>query len=157
MSQRARQPLISVIGAGSADAGLARLARQVGRLLAQRGYGVVTGGLGGVMAAACQGALEAGGITLGILPGSDPAAANPYCRLVIPSGLGQARNALVVAAGLGAIAVGGSAGTLSEIGHALKSGKPVVSLMSWQIQGVHQAPDPEAAVEALLGLLGEGQ
>lgn len=149
----ATRRLISVIGAGTADQALAAKARQVGALLARHGWGVVTGGLGGVMAAACQGAADEGGFTLGILPGLDPAAANPYCQVVVPTGLGQARNVLVVAAGQGAVAVGGAAGTLSEIGHALKSGKPVVSLGSWQVPGVIAADSPEQAVEAVLGAL----
>lgn len=149
-----RTRLISVIGAGSPDEETESNARAVGRLLAEAGWGVVTGGLGGVMAAACRGAAEAGGFTLGILPGMDPAAANPYCRVVVPTGLGQARNVLVVAAGAGALAVGGSAGTLSEIGHALKSGKPVVGLGSWRVEGVTIADDPAGAVTALLSALG---
>ncbi len=150
-----RRRLISVIGAGTADESLAAMARRVGALLARRGWGVVTGGLGGVMAAACQGASDQGGFTLGILPGMDPAAANPFCQVVIPTGMGQARNLLVVAAGAGAVAVGGAAGTLSEIGHALKAGKPVASLAGWQVAGVITAGDPEAAVGALLTALAD--
>ena len=145
-----RERLVSVIGAGTAEESSLDLARQVGGLLARRGGGVVCGGLGGVMEAACQGALAEGGLTVGILPGADPKAANPYCRLVIPSGLGQARNVLVVQAGLGAIAISGGAGTLSEIGHALKLGKPVVGLETWDIKGVLPARDPQEAVELLL-------
>ncbi len=148
------QPLVSVIGAGSAPARVLELARQVGELLARAGYGVVTGGLGGVMAAACQGARRAGGFTLGILPGSDPAAANPFCRVVVPSGLGQARNLLVVLSGLGAIAISGGAGTLSEIGHALKQGRPVIGLSSWDLPGVIPARHPREAVQLLLEALG---
>jgi uncharacterized protein (TIGR00725 family) len=153
MVETIRKRLISVIGAGQADQSLAGLAREVGRLLAGSGFGVVTGGLGGVMAAACQGAAEAGGFTLGILPGGEARAANPYCQVVLPSNMGQARNALVVAAGEGAVAVGGAAGTLSEIGHALKAGKPVVSLQSWDIPGIRQAQDPLEAVETLQAML----
>ncbi len=137
---------ISVIGAGSATEEQLDRARQVGRLLAEAGFGVVTGGLGGVMAAACQGCCEAGGLTVGILPVTDRRAANPWCQVVIPTGLGQARNVLVVYAGLGAIAVAGGAGTLSEIGHALKTGRPVVGLGSWEIEGMAQAATPEEAV-----------
>jgi uncharacterized protein (TIGR00725 family) len=146
-------PLISVIGAGQAPLPMLELARLAGGLLARAGYGVVTGGLGGVMEAACQGAHESGGLTLGILPGLDATAANPWCEVVIPTGLGQARNVLVVQAGLGALAISGGAGTLSEIGHALKLGKPVVGLQSWDIPGVAQAKTAEEAVELLLGLV----
>ena len=142
--------LISIIGAGSPTAQAYDQAEDVGRLLARRGYGVVTGGLGGVMEAACKGCFEAGGFSLGILPVLERDQCNPYCSLVIPSGLGQARNLMVVLAGLGAIAVSGSAGTLSEIGHALKAGRPVVSLGSWQLEGLTQASAPEQAVELIL-------
>ncbi len=146
----ARQPLVSVIGAGSAPEDVLELARQVGDLLARQGYGVVTGGLGGVMAAACQGARRAGGFTLGILPGLDPEAANPHCQVVVPTGMGQARNLLVVLSGRGAIAISGGAGTLSEIGHALKHHRPVVSLRSWDLPGVITARSPQEAVGRLL-------
>lgn len=139
-AQRAR--FISVIGAGQAPPEVLAQAQEVGRLLALAGFGVVTGGLAGVMAAALQGAASAGGLTLGILPGCDPAAANPWCRVVIPSGLGQARNVSVVQAGLAAIAISGGAGTLSEIGHALKLGCAVAGLGSWDIPGVFQAGQP---------------
>ena len=148
-----RKPLVSVIGAGAPSEKAARDAYEVGRILASRGWGVVTGGLGGVMASACQGAQEAGGLTVGILPGREPDDANPYCQVVIPTGLGQARNVMVVLAGRGAIAVSGGAGTLSEIGHALKSGRPVVSLGSWQVADLPQACSPQEAVDLLLGRL----
>jgi uncharacterized protein (TIGR00725 family) len=145
-----RRRLISVIGAGRADPELGELAFQVGALLARRGFGVVCGGLGGVMAEACRGAAENNGFTLGILPGTDPAAANPHCRVVVPTSLGQGRNLLVILAGEGALAVGGAAGTLSEIGHALKAGKPVVSLHGWDLPGLELAATPEEAVDRLL-------
>lgn len=151
ISKLKRRRLVSVIGAGTAGEPVLAWAEDVGRLLARRGFGVVCGGLGGVMEAACKGASSEGGLTVGILPGADAEAANPFCRVVIPSGLGQARNVLVVQAGLGAIAVSGGAGTLSEIGHALKIGRPVVGLGSWEIKGVLKAGDPREAVELLLG------
>jgi hypothetical protein len=111
----------------------------------------VCGGLGGVMEAACRGAKEAGGLTVGILPGTDRAAANAFVEVAIPSGLGEARNVLVVRAADALIAVGGGHGTLSEIALALKAGKRVVGLDSWDIEGVVAAPDPAAAVAAVLG------
>jgi uncharacterized protein (TIGR00725 family) len=112
---------------------------------------VVCGGLGGVMEAACRGAKQAGGHTVGILPGSDRAAANPFVDTAVPTGLGEARNALVVRAADALIAVGGGYGTLSEIAFALKAGKRVVGLDSWDIDGVVAVDDAEAAVAAVLG------
>jgi uncharacterized protein (TIGR00725 family) len=126
-------------------------AEAVGRDLAARGAVLVCGGLGGVMEAACRGAKEAGGLTVGILPGTDRAAANAFVEVAIPSGLGEARNALVVRAVDALIAVGGGYGTLSEIALALKAGKRVVGLDSWDIDGVVAAADPAAAVAAVLG------
>jgi hypothetical protein len=145
--------MISVIGAGKADETLSVEAYQVGALLAERGFGVVCGGLTGVMTAVCQGAAENGGFTMGIVPSSDASTANPYCQVVVPTSLGQGRNLLVVLAGEGAIAVGGAAGTLSEIGHALKMGKPLVSLHSWQLEGLPQADTPRQAVDMLLAMM----
>jgi uncharacterized protein (TIGR00725 family) len=110
----------------------------------------VCGGLGGVMEAACRGAKDAGGTTVGILPGTDREAANRFVDIAIPTGLGEARNALVVRAADALIAVGGGYGTLSEIALALKAGKRVVGLGSWEIEGVEPADGPEAAVEAVL-------
>lgn len=111
---------------------------------------MVCGGLGGVMKAACRGAKTAGGLTVGILPGSDRAAANAFVDVAVPTGLGEARNALVVRAADALIAVGGGYGTLSEIALALKAGKRVVGLDSWDIDGMVAAADPRAAVAAVL-------
>ncbi len=145
---------LSVIGDAIAEPGLAETAYEVGRLAAERGWVVTTGGLGGVMEAASKGAKEAGGTTVGILPSYDAATANPYVDLVIPTGLGHARNALVVAAGSAVIAVGGRYGTLSEIGLALKLGKPVVGLNTWPgIEGVWPAPDAARAIDKVASLI----
>jgi hypothetical protein len=122
----------------------------VGRLLAERGAMVVCGGLGGTMEAACRGAREAGGTTLGLLPGLDRSAANPFVSVAVPTGLGEARNALVVRAADAVIALGGGYGTLSEIALALKAGKRVVGLRTWDIDGVLAVEDAEAAVAAAL-------
>jgi uncharacterized protein (TIGR00725 family) len=122
----------------------------VGRELGSRGVVVVTGGLGGVMEAACRGAREVGGTTIGILPGTDRSAANPYVDAAIPTGLGEARNALVVRTADALIAIGGAYGTLSEIAFALKAGKRVVGLGTWAIDGVEAVDSPEAAVETVL-------
>lgn len=126
-------------------------ARQVGRLLADRGAIVVCGGLGGVMAAACQGAFESGGTTVGLLPGRDRSAGNPYLTVAVPTGMGELRNGLVVRTSDAVIAVGGSWGTLSEIALAVRTGKPVVAISGWNVEDpVHGQPDdlPVSAVSA---------
>jgi uncharacterized protein (TIGR00725 family) len=124
---------------------------------------VVCGGLGGVMAAACRGAKSAGGLTVGILPGEDRAAANPWVDVAIPTGLGEARNALVVRAADVVVAVGGEYGTLSEIALALRAGKPVVGVATWALirpggtaaRDIITAPDPDSAAELALALATE--
>jgi uncharacterized protein (TIGR00725 family) len=121
------QRVFAVFGPGHTSRREYNLAAQVGRLLAQRGIAVVCGGLYGVMEAVCMGAKEAGGTTIGILRTYTRQEANPYVDYVIPSGLGDARNALVATAGEAAIAIGGRLGTLSEIALALKHGIPVVA------------------------------
>jgi uncharacterized protein (TIGR00725 family) len=121
---------ISVVGAGEASVDEAAQAEAVGRAIALAGGLVITGGLGGVMSAASRGCSEAGGVAVGILPGIHAAEANPWVRIPIASGLGEARNALVVRAADAVVAVGGSWGTLSEIALARKMGIPVVLLGS---------------------------
>jgi len=116
---------ISVIGAGDASPPELALAHALGRALGKVGAVVVTGGLGGVMEAASRGCLEAGGLTVGFLPGSDPSAANRWVSIPLATGMGEARNALVVRAGEAVVAVGGGWGTLSEIGLAKKMGREV--------------------------------
>jgi uncharacterized protein (TIGR00725 family) len=122
----------------------------VGRLVAQRGAVVVCGGLGGAMEAACRGAKQADGLTVGILPGSDRSAANPFVDVALPTGLGEARNALVVGAADVVIAVGRGYGTLSEIALALRAGKRVIGLDTWEVNGVTAHDGAEAAVSAAL-------
>jgi hypothetical protein len=149
---------VSVVGAGDADAELFDLAARVGRAVAQAGCVLVCGGLGGVMAGACRGAREAGGRTVGILPGPNAAAANPWAEVVIPTDLGHARNALVVHSGDAVVALHGSWGTLSEVALALKIGKPVVGLRAWgEISGVESADLPEIAVARALQLARGGR
>jgi uncharacterized protein (TIGR00725 family) len=111
---------------------------------------VVCGGLGGVMEAACRGAKEAGGTTVGLLPGDDRGAANSFVDVAIPTGLGEGRNLLVVRSADALMAVGGGHGTLSEIALALKAGKRVVGLGTWDVEGVEVADSPDDAVEAVL-------
>ena len=126
---------ISVIGGNTCDEETGQLAETVGRELAKRGATVVCGGLGGVMTAVCKGAKEAGGTTIGILPREDRNEANPWIDIPIVTGIGYARNSIVVKTGLAVLAIDGAFGTLSEIGHAL--GQPdaltVVGLNTWQL------------------------
>jgi hypothetical protein len=133
---------VAVAGAGVASPEDAAVAEEVGRLLAERGAVVVCGGLGGVMEAACRGARGGGGRTVGILPGEDRADANPFVDVAIPTGLGEARNALVVRACDALIAIGGEFGTLSEIALALKIGRPVVGIGTWTIERPAVTVDP---------------
>ena len=126
------------------------MAESVGRFVARSGAALVCGGLGGVMEAACRGARAEGGVTIGILPGLDRSAANPHVEVAIATGLGEARNALVVRAADCLIAVGGAYGTLSEIALALKTGKRVVGLKTWEIEGVTPVESAEAALSAAL-------
>jgi hypothetical protein len=150
----ARPGRIAVIGAGTCDAATFEAARALGGLLARHGFEIVCGGLGGVMTAACQGAREAGGRTIGILPGDDPGAANPFVDVPIVTGLGIARNVLVVKNGDVVVAVAGGAGTLSEIGVALKIGRPVVALGHFgSLDGVTAARDPEEAADLAASLV----
>lgn len=152
MKQQESTILISVIGGAEYSEAEAALAEAVGRLLAERGLGVVCGGRGGVMAAVCRGAVQAGGVTVGLLPGDTTAGANPWVQIAIPTGLGEARNAIVARAGVGVIAIGGEYGTLSELALALKWGKPVAGLGTWDIAGVYAAESPEDAVRFMLEL-----
>ena len=143
---------IAVCGAGIASGEIERLAEETGRLLAEAGAVVVCGGLGGVMEAACRGAKDAGGTTVGILPGPRRADANRWVDIAIPTGMGEMRNALIVRAVDAVIAIAGEFGTLSEIALALKVGTPIVGLATWDLgrPELHQATTPaEAVVRAL--------
>jgi hypothetical protein len=158
-----RPPYIAVVGPAEPDAETYALAVEVGRLIAERGAVVVCGGLGGVMEAAAQGASQAGGSSLGILPGADRAQANRYLTMAIATGLGELRNALVVRCSDAVLAVGGSWGTLSEVALAQRLGRPVVSLRGWSVvgpggaavTGIVAAESAVDAVEALLAALGD--
>ena len=146
---------VSVVGSGTEHE---ENAETVGRLLAERGATVVTGGLGEVMAAAARGAKGAGGTTIGILPGETRMDANRWLDHVVVSGIGHGRNLAVVASGDAVIAVGGRYGTLAEIGFALTLGRPVVVLEpGWQVEGTRRARTPAEAVEfALAAARGTG-
>jgi len=132
------QRYVAVVGSGRCSPQEALAAEQIGSLLARADAVVVGGGLSGVMEAACRGARREGGLTVGILPGSDRSAANPHVVVAIATGLGELRNGLVVRAADAVVAVGGEFGTLSEIGFALKLGRRVIGLATWELS---QKPD----------------
>jgi uncharacterized protein (TIGR00725 family) len=139
---------VSVVGSGAEHEANAE---ELGRLLAERGATVVTGGLGEVMAAAARGAKSAGGTTIGILPGETRADANAWLDHVVVTGIGHGRNLAVVASGDAVIAAGGRYGTLAEIGFALTLGRPVVVLEpGWEVDGAQRAQTPAEAVELAL-------
>jgi uncharacterized protein (TIGR00725 family) len=146
-------PYVAVVGPGDADAEAEGDAEVAGRVLAEHGAVVVCGGLGGAMAAACRGAREAGGLTVGLLPGTDRAAANAWVTVAIPTGLGELRNGLVVRAADAVLAVRGGFGTLSEIALALKLGRPVVGVGTWDIDSVASMDDASAAARRVIELV----
>jgi uncharacterized protein (TIGR00725 family) len=128
-----KRKFIAVIGGAQPTSKEAKLAEKVGRELARRGAILVCGGLSGVMEAACKGASAEGGVTIGILPGENRRLANPHVQIPIATGIGYARNAAVVKSAQAVIAIGGSYGTLTEIGYALQTGLPVIGLNTWTI------------------------
>ena len=149
--------IISVIGGREPTPKEQALALEVGRELAVNNIIVACGGLGGVMEAACKGAKEKGGTTIGILPGSSSTEANSFVDIPIVTGIGFARNMVVVKTGQAVIAVGGSFGTLSEIGHALSADIPVIGLSTWDLsergegnRRIIHASSPKHAVELAL-------
>lgn len=146
--------IIGVIGAGACDEKTGAVAERVGELIAERGAALVCGGLGGVMEAAARGAFNGGGVTIGVLPGDERTAANPYIKIPIVTGMGHARNVIIVHTAQALVAVAGEYGTLSEIAVALKTGKPVVALGGWgDIRGVIPETGPERAVERVFSLV----
>lgn len=139
---------IGVIGAGDCPVELYSAAYDVGHIIGEKGWVLICGGLGGVMEGAAKGCLEKGGITVGLLPGTEKESANRFITLAIPTGMGEARNVLVVRASDVVIAIAGGYGTLSEIGLALKIGKPVIGLNTWRdIDGVDYVETPQQAIE----------
>jgi uncharacterized protein (TIGR00725 family) len=153
----AKKKFIAVIGGGQCSKKEAQVAEEVGRQLAKRGAILVCGGLGGIMKAACKGASSAGGTTIGIIPGDNRQTANPYVQIPIVTGLGEARNVIVVKSAQAVIAIGGSYGTLSEISYALKNGIPVIGLNTWSLarngrqdKSIISAQSPAEAVEKAL-------
>ncbi len=151
-----KKELIGVIGSGEDDKDLFELSRQIGGLIARAGMNVVNGGLFGVMEGSALGCSEAGGLTIGLLPGLRAVNANPYIDITIPTGMGEMRNALIIRASAGLIAIGGGYGTLSEIALAHKSGKPVVGLRTWDVSDkTVKVQTPEQAVTAILKEIGK--
>jgi len=150
-NERAQKNWISVIGGHSPTSAALEDAFRVGELIAENDAILVTGGLGGVMESASRGAKYRGGLVVGILPSDKREDANPYVDIAIPTGLGVARNLLVVRSGDVVIAIDGAWGTLSEIALAKNIGKPVISLGSFDIQGIIPANSPDDAVELAIG------
>jgi len=154
-----RATYVAVCGPASATEDELAWAEDVGRRIARAGAVLVCGGLGGVMHAAARGCESAGGVSIGIVPGDDRAEAGPHLTVAVASGMGEARNALVVKTADVVIAISGEFGTLSEIALALKMGKPVVGLSTWElskagspVEAIVRASDPESAAEAALDL-----
>jgi uncharacterized protein (TIGR00725 family) len=151
---------VAVVGPAQAGLEESQAAEEIGRCLARAGAVLVCGGLGGVMEAACRGAAEAGGLSVGLLPGLRRDEGNPWLGVAVPTGMGEARNALVVRAADAVVAVGGGWGTLSEVALALKAGKPVVGISTWElakagtaVEGIVRVRSPAEAVERVLELV----
>ena len=139
---------VAVIGSGVADAQRDAEAEAVGHGLGSSGVVLVCGGLGGVMEAACRGARDAGGVTVGLLPGADRRGANPHLDIALPTGMGELRNGLIVRAADAVIAVGGEYGTLSEIALALKLRRPVIGVHTWELRRAGQTDRGVQVVES---------
>ncbi len=129
------KPIIAVVGAGSCDDKIYLLAEKAGELLAQKGYAIICGGLGGVMEAVCKGARSGGGFTIGILPGDNTSDANPYVDIPVATGMGIGRNIIIIRTARAVLAIDGQYGTLSEIAYALQLKKPIVGLQTWEVSG----------------------
>ena len=144
---------VGVIGGGECTDSTYKTAQSLGFEIGKRDWNLVCGGLGGVMEAAAKGCAEAGGMSLGILPGSKRDSANPYIRIALPTGLGEGRNLLVVRTSDVLVSIGGGYGTLSEIALALKAGKPVIGLETWEhIQGIQYVSHPDEVIEKIKGI-----
>jgi len=139
--------IIGVIGAGTAGPDILGMAEETGRLIAEQGFTLICGGMGGVMEAAAKGAKEKGGTTIGILPQPDRRTANPYIDFPIATSFGEGRNIIIVRTADILIAVGGEYGTLSEIAFSLKMGKTVIGLHTWDIPGIVRAETPGEAMD----------
>jgi len=147
--------IIAVIGDSSCSPEEAKLAENVGELLAQRGATIVCGGLGGVMEAVCRGAKSKGGLTVGILPGQDSSMANPWVDIPVVTGIGEARNVAVIKSAQTVIAIGGGYGTLSEIAYARKSNIPVIGLNTWSLSRNGREDDSIIRVQSATEAVGK--
>ncbi|NOX90548.1 MAG: TIGR00725 family protein [Calditrichaeota bacterium] len=146
--------LIAVIGGRECSPETEVRAYQTGRLIAKNGFGLICGGMSGVMEASARGCKEEGGITVGVLPQDSAGYANPYIDIAIPTGMGIARNLIIVRSAEGIIAIDGGFGTLSELAFALQLGKPVVGLNTWDVsEKIIQVKTPEEAINELLKVL----
>lgn len=153
LCQHKKKILVSVIGGHTCSKEVEQICLKLGKLLAKVDVFLVNGGLSGVMEAVSKGMKSEGGVTIGILPGEDKKAANPYVDIPIATGLGYTRNTIVAGCADIIIALPGEYGTLSEIGFALNMKKPVIGIGSWDIKGVKQVKTPEEAVEVVKTLI----
>lgn len=150
--------LIGVIGGSDIDSSIAEIAFQTGVQIAEYGFGLVCGGMGGVMEQAARGCRQKGGLTVGILPGEDFSLANPYLDVIIPTGMNIARNILIVRSALGIIAIDGKYGTLSELAYALQMHKPIVGIKTWDVsEKIIRVQSPKQAMETLIQLMDHGK
>lgn len=133
-----RQTIIAVIGGSKCSKKVEQISHKIGKIVAKVGAILICGGLGGVMEAACKGTKSAGGLTLGILPGENKESANPFVDIALPTGLGYARNVLVVKSADIVIAINGKYGTLSELAYALHFKKPIFGINTWNIEGINK-------------------
>ncbi len=149
-----RKPQIAIIGRGQCSRDEAKIVAETAKLLAENGCRIICGGLGGTMEAAARGAKEGGGETVGIIPGKDNSSASPYIDVVISSGMGEARNMLIVRSADIVIAFPGKYGTLSEIAFALVENKPIISLGSWDIAPeIIKATSPQEVVKIAMEII----
>ena len=143
---------IAVIGGSACSKRIYQIAQKTGELIAQENWTLICGGLSGVMEAACKGAKTKNGVSVGILPGDNPRQANQYVKVKIPTGLGYARNILVIRASDAIIAIDGKYGTLSEISFALNEEKPIYGIDTWDIRGVKKVSGPQEAIKKIKAL-----
>ncbi len=148
--------LVSVIGGHKCEGAVADLVEQTGRIIAEEGAVLVTGGLAGTMEAASRGAKKAGGLTIGIIPGEDKHDANAFVDIVITTGMGYSRNTIVAGTADMVVAFPGEYGTLSEIGFALNAKKPVYGFGTWDIPGVEKLESPDELRAVVRRMKGEG-
>ena len=152
-----RKLVIGVIGSSECSVDIGQIAEEVGQEIAKRGALLICGGLGGVMEAACKGAKQEGGMTIGVLPMRERNMANPYVDIPIATGFGEGRNVIIVQSVDGIIAIAGQYGTLSEIAFALNRGLPIVGISTWEIDApIERVKGGKEAVELLFEKIGVG-